>query len=71
MQTTLGENFSFSHATIRLDNTGPTLRLPRKEKKQLKKVALDTYRRIAAFNGLPTPKKAPKFHFKPEEQWPM
>lgn len=66
MQTTLGDNFSFEHATIRVTPTGGKLRLPRKAKKQLKKVALDTYRRIATFNGLPIPRKAPTFHYKPE-----
>lgn len=71
MQTTLGENFSFSHATIRLVHTGPTLRLPRKEKKWLKGIVFDNYRYIASVHGLPIPKKAPKFRFKPEEQWPM
>lgn len=69
MQIALSEKFSFSRATIRLDQTGPTLRLPRKEKKRAKAKILQAYRDIADYHNISAPKKAPILNYKTYELW--
>lgn len=65
----LGEAFSFAQATIRIDTPeeGKPARLPRKEKKRLKREVFGVYKEIAIYGIIlrrPIPKKAPKFHYK-------
>lgn len=66
MQYELGEKFSFNHADVRIENDGDkVLRLPRKEKKQLKKSIYETYKDIARQFGYTIPRKAPIVHYIP------
>lgn len=66
MQYELGENFSFIHADVRIENDGDrVVRLPRKEKKRLKKTIHNTYKDIARQIGYFIPRKAPIVHYIP------
>lgn len=66
MQYELGEKFSFRHADVRIENDGDrVLRLPRKEKKRLKKTIYEIYKDIAWQFGYTTPRKAPTLHYIP------